>query len=390
MYDPRECALEGCSTSFEPSVWNQRYCSPQHKRDQENSNRRAYVSDLADAIAPLYTEDSQPDNESIIEYLRKENQRLGRATDKLKNSVADYSDVVYKAAYEALSQINLKPIKPPNNKSNSKKTAEVANPILSDFQCGKVTPSYNSNICRERISLYGDKVLDLTEVQRSDHPVNVAHVHMLGDMVEGEGIFPTQSHLLDTSLYKQVINVVEITVDFLRKMLSTFDHVHVVGVQGNHGALNRRVYNPETNMDRMAYKFCQMIFETEPRISFNIPEGHGESSFYAIDDIGEYSVLLMHGDQFSSPTNIGSYHRKILGWQTSGIPERFDDVMIGHWHQNTKASMGQTVLRIAGSPESTNLYAQERLGVMSRPSQHLQYIHPINGFVTAEYDCWLD
>jgi hypothetical protein len=47
------------------------------------------------------------------------------------------------------------------------------------------------------------------------------------------------------------------------------------------------------------------------------------------------------------------------------------------------------MLRISGSPESYNTYAQEYFSSMSRPSQQLMYVHPENG-ITGEYSIWLD
>jgi hypothetical protein len=62
---------------------------------------------------------------------------------------------------------------------------------------------------------------------------------------------------------------------------------------------------------------------------------------------------------------------------------------MGHYHQQFKMSLGSTILRISGSPESFNTYAQEYFFSMSRPSQQLMFIHPERG-VTSEYTIWLD
>jgi hypothetical protein len=387
----RICAAPECEQEFEPNSHNQIYHDQQCKRDVENTRRRRELArDVAAALAPSYGIDEDLDI-GQVEFLRKENKRLHNLVLKHKNNAAEQVSAAYRAAFDALSNIDIKPISSPKLGKGSQEE-EVANPVLSDFQVGKVTASYNSDICRERIEAFGDKVDRITNIQRSDHPVNRAHVYALGDMVEGEDIFPGQTFEIDSSLYRQIITGVEITTDFLRRMLSMFESVHFAGVIGNHGLIssrNRAHYNPETNMDRLMYKFVSMLFENEPRITFDIPDGPGESNFYTVDYIGDYGTLLMHGDQLGQPTSTHSYYKKVLGWKDTGIPERFDDVFIGHWHQNTKVTLGTTVLRIAGTPESDNTYAQERLGVMGRPSQHLQFVSPHRG-VTAEYDCYLD
>jgi hypothetical protein len=45
---------------------------------------------------------------------------------------------------------------------------------------------------------------------------------------------------------------------------------------------------------------------------------------------------------------------------------------------------------ITGSPESGNVYAQEHLAAVARPSQRLHFIDPERGQVASEYVVWLD
>lgn len=392
MIEESICAAPECEESFQKSVHNQLYCSSSCKRDAENARRRRDLArDVAAAIAPSYGFDVDVDEDEQLEFLRTENRRLQNLYIKHKLNSNEQVNAIYQAAFDAFSGLALSPVKPPKLTKTSAEE-EVANPVIADWQVGKKTLSYNSDVCAERIGVFGDKIERITNIQRSDHPVRRAHVYALGDMVEGEDIFPGQAFEIDSSLYRQVVTGVEITTDFLRRMLSLFETVHFAGVIGNHGLLSskgRGKYNPETNMDRLMYKFISMLFADEPRITFDIPDGAGESNFYTVDYIGDYGTLLMHGDQLGQPTSAHSYYKKVLGWKDTGVPERFDDVFIGHWHQNTKLTLGTTVLRIAGTPESDNTYAQERLGVMGRPSQHLQFVHPDRG-VTAEYDVYLD
>lgn len=390
MSDTVLCAAQDCDEEFTQNTHNHIYHSPHCKRQEENRRRREMVSDITAAVSSMYMEDEEV--EERLTYLRKENQRLARLVDKHKNGKAELVEAVYRGVTDSISKMNLKPITPPKNGTKKKGKEEVCNPWLSDWQLGKRTASYNSDVCAERIELFSDKILEITDVQRSDHPVKQCHVYLLGDIVEGEEIFQGQSHLIDSSLYGQIVRGIEITSDFLRRMLSTFDTVHVAGVIGNHGSAggrNRRDWNDETNFDRLLYKLVSMLFAEEPRITFNIPDGFGERNFYAIDYIGDFGTLLIHGDQFSVPTSLHSYMKKILGWKSGSIPEHFDEVAAGHYHQDTKATFGTTVMRISPSPESDNTFAQEFMGAMGRPAQHLQFVVPSQG-VSAEYTVFLD
>lgn len=342
-------------------------------------------------------EDQQPfnldsDNISPVEFLRSENKRLARLLDKHKAVTVEATNAVYQAAHDAFSRFDLPNI-PKRSFPVGRFTPETAVAVFADWQLGKVTPDYNSSVLEDRIDLYTEKLLEITEIQRKHHNVDNLHVWLLGDIVEGEEIFPGQSHLIDSGLYRQVgVNGPKVLSKFLYTALENFENVHVTGVIGNHGSVGgrlRKLYDPETNMDRLLYKIVSLIFENNERITFDIPDGRGERNFYAIDKIGNYKTLLIHGDQLPSPSSIPSYKSKILSWKDSGIPEHFDDVFMGHYHQQFKMSLGSTILRISGSPESFNTYAQEYFFSMSRPSQQLMFVHPERG-ITSEYTIWLD
>ena len=190
--------------------------------------------------------------------------------------------------------------------------------------------------------------------------------------------------------------------NFVTKMLENFEKVTFVGVIGNHGSIGgraRRDHDPETNADRMLYRIVELMFENEKRISFNIPDGRGERHWYAIDSIGKYKSLLIHGDQFGSLSSFYSFQKKVYGWKIGGIERKdndgnlideFNDVYFGHFHTPTKMTFNTVQCRISGSPESTNTYAIEVLGAVGQASQPLMFVHPEKGIVTAEYTCWLD
>ena len=230
---------------------------------------------------------------STINFLRSENKKLAKMVDKYKNVKEEASNAVYQAAYEAFSSFELPNVSYKPYASNNKSTPETAVAVFADWQLGKITKSYNSDVLAKRIELYTEKMLEIVNIQRMHHNVDTLHVWLLGDIVEGEEIFPGQSHLLDAGLYRQVgMYGPEILVKFLTTALQNFKHIHITGVIGNHGAVGgraRRQHDPETNMDRLLYKIIQWIFKDEKRISFNIPDGRGERSFYAIDRVGSYS-----------------------------------------------------------------------------------------------------
>lgn len=336
------------------------------------------------------------DYEQRYEELRKAHERVLRQLDKAKTTKAEYTQAVYQAVMDAIPGLSIPKVPKPTKPAKSKLTPEYAVAVLSDWQLAKVTPSYNTEICEERIELYGDKLVELVNIQRAHHPVNELRVWLIGDIVEGELIFPGQQYLIDASLYSQVtVDGPRILTNFLRKMLTEFQSIHITAVIGNHGALggrSRRDYNPESNADRMLYRIVQQLLAQETRITWDIPDGANERNWYAVDTVGSKSVLLFHGDQirggFAGYPWYG-FGKKVMGWGVGAVPEHFDYAVCGHWHQPTSFVLNTKMVYCNGSTESHNTYAMEQLAAVGNPCQWLLFMHPENG-ITAEYRVWLD
>jgi hypothetical protein len=333
--------------------------------------------------------------EQAEEDIRVALTRTLRQLEEAKVSKAELVEAVYRAAHDAAVSFTYSPVPRPVKRKTGR-NAEVAVAMLGDWQLGKVTPDYNSGACEDRIRQFADKVIEMTEIQRADHPVDELHVWLLGDLVEGELIFPGQAHRIDGGLYRQVVlDGPRILSDFLRRMLTAYTKVSVTAVIGNHGAIggaSRREMAPDTNSDRMLYRIVADRLSEEKRLTWIIPDAAGERSWYAIDQIGNYSCLLFHGDQirggFAGMPFYGFY-KAINGWASGAIREPFGDAACGHWHQHATLTFNQRILRINGSTESYNTWSQEQLKAMGDPSQRLMFVHPEKGKVTCEYQIYL-
>jgi hypothetical protein len=136
----------------------------------------------------------------------------------------------------------------------------------------------------------------------------------------------------------------------------------------------------------------RLVFE------FAEPGNSGERGWWSLDEIGNYSCLLVHGDQFRGSLGVPWYgiRKKVLGWAAMGhnpdLPfPQFQDLAFGHWHQPVNWTINGIGCRGCGSTESANDYAAEQLAGMGRPSQRVMFVEPEAGHVTAEYpEVWLD
>ncbi len=326
--------------------------------------------------------------------VKRENVRLARELHAVKHKHADYLETVHNALTETLSGIRVSPVPPPVPlvpRGGAQRKEEYAVALLSDLQTGKLTPDYNSDVCRERVLRYARKIVELADIQRRDHPVRHAVVPMLGDLVEGTDIFPGQQWLIDSTLYAQIFNTTPtILADFCRILLANFDTVTVYAVDGNHGRIGRKgVFGPEDNADRMVYRVLELLMRDEPRFKMIMRDPKGERNWYQVMRLGNYSAMLLHGDQIRGSMGYPWYGlgKKVHSWASGGLmrDETFDDVMHGHYHQLARIPLNHRTVWANGSTESYNTFAQETLAAQSEPMQWLLFCDPEKGRITASY-----
>ena len=285
-----------------------------------------------------------------------------RALDEQKTKKAELVAAVYAAAKDAAAAVSIPPVpKPPKDKRRADPEAAVL--LLADWQYGKTTPEYDSDIAKQRVERLTDKALRIIDYVRQHHPVPEVHVLMLGDLVEGELIFPGQSHRIDASLYRQTFEVGEMVANLLRRFAANVDTVKAEGVIGNHGAIGgpvRRESHPETNADAMAMQIARLHLGSD-RIDFPEPVTDNERHWYAIHEVMGRKWMLFHGDQVRGYAGIPWYgFRKLVqGWYVTLGP--FQYAASGHWHQTIREDINGIIHFGAGSTESANTYAQEYL-----------------------------
>lgn len=324
--------------------------------------------------------------------LRAQNKRIYEALVKEKDKAQRLIQAVYDAARDAAENVTpAKPTPKPTVDRRRGKRPEVALPHTTDWQRSKVTESYDSEICDRRVLQYADKIEEITEIQRADHPVKHAVVLFTGDMLEGCKIFPGQEWEVDATLFEQLFGVADMMETFVKRMLSIYETIDVVAEYGNHGRIGKPSdgFKRSDNFDRIAYQIVKNRLAREDRIL----EFKSSGDWYQHHTVGNYAFMAVHGDEIKSfGGNLPAYGilRKANAWAT-GVVEPFRDLYIGHYHQSMQLQManGGSVF-MTGSTESHNEFAQEFVAATGDPSQRLNFVNPDRGIVTAEYRIWLD
>ena len=285
-----------------------------------------------------------------------------RALDRERRKKAELVEAVYQAAKDAAASMTFPAVKRAK-RDKAKGDPEAAIILMADWQWGKVTPAYDSDVAKARVEKFTDKALRIIDYVRAHHPVDEVNVLYLGDLVEGELIFPGQAHRIDASLYRQTFEVGEAIANQLRLLQAHVNVVRARGVRGNHGEMggrSRRDMHPETNADAMAMQIARLALPDT--IDFPEPLTKGERHWYDIHEVMGRKWFLAHGDQVKG-ASFGipwyGFGKKVQGWYMTLGP--FDYVATGHWHQTVREDINGIIHFGAGSTESANTYAQEFL-----------------------------
>jgi hypothetical protein len=340
---------------------------------------------LADDLENIKKE-ADPEIVELRKALNNAQKQLSKA--KIRND--ELVIATHRGAYEAMLALGKVEPVPAPKVDKRKASAEVALIHSTDWQGAKVTTSYNSEIMRQRVLQFADKIVHLTELQRAHHPVRECVVMFGGDMVEGLFNYPAQLWQIDSSLFEQFVNVSRLCVDFVRVMLANFEKVTVVAEWGNHGRIGgKRAEVPKNdNVDRMVYEMSRQILAGEKRLTWeDCPEDIQEV------EVGNYRALLMHGDElgrsgFASPAAwIAGANR----WKAGAHDYDFHDIFLGHYHRHAQEPIQKHYnIFWTGSTESDNRYARDSMAASGAPSQRLHFVDPVKGRTTAQYQVYLD
>ena len=327
-----------------------------------------------------------------VEDLRAALVRTQRSLLRAKTKTEHLVEAVLEAAHDAYIAHPVGKLPPPP-KDRRKAPSEAALWHLTDWQGAKVTPSYNSEVMHKRVHRFVDKAIQITDIQRKDHPVKDCYIVLGGDMIEGLFNFPTQPFEIDATLFGQFVTVSNLLVEVVTRALSVYENVTVVAEWGNHGRLgSKRDAVPRSdNADRMTYELARQNL-----LASGIKNLTWEDSGEDIQrvEIGNYRALVIHGDEigrtgYASPTTIVNHVNR---WRSGSYPWEFRDVYVGHYHTHYQYSLadGAGAVYGTGSTESDNRYASVGLASSAVPSQRLHFINPQKGRVTAQYQVWLD
>jgi hypothetical protein len=268
----------------------------------ENQKDFEVKSNEYDLNAEDFADDEINEEEEYLEIIEKEKQKATKNKEKrllqklLKEKAI--TELIVQTIKECIVSFPA-PEKVKPKKTRETKDYEEALLLFSDAQIGEEIKledtngfgEYNINIFKKRMSYLTDSIREIAEKQYNK--IDTLNIFMLGDNVDGLGIYRGQEHHLDVLVVDQVLIGAEEMAKSLIECLDTFDKIKVWGIVGNHGRVGRKGENPTTvNWDYVLYKIMEKMLDNyKERIEWIIPKSN-----WCIADVCGENFLLLHGD----------------------------------------------------------------------------------------------
>lgn len=239
-------------------------------------------------------------------------------------------------------------------KSVKGKKEETAVLCISDVHLGKKTETYNLNQFVKRLDNLLASVSEVTSLVRKNCNIKKLHIFLMGDILDGEEIFPSQQASLEHHLFHQLVYAEKYFSSFIKSLLEIFEEVELDCVYGNHGRKSKAC-STKTNFDLIFYKMLELQFKEIPRVIFNISE-----EFYNYAEVSGKRFLLVHGHQFvmTNGTPWYSILRAVANWSGS-LPKSFDYMACGHFHTTGMIPWNTKRIILNGTFTSSDDFSQE-------------------------------
>ncbi len=266
---------------------------------------------------------------------------------------------------------------------------------LADWHVGEVVKSaetggvnaFNNAILERRVQ----RVLDTAISLAQNHMVNPHYpeivVPLLGDFVTGE-IHDELARTNDLGVFPSILRAADLLTNALVVLSSVFGRVRAPAVCGNHGRFDRR-WQVKTftlrNADWLVYQIVQARLQEaklDGRIQVQVEEVN-EAAF----TVEGLRFLAVHGhdlgvkggDGMIGPLGPITRGRLKIEAQKAAQGQRFDVLLMGHWHFDAHLPGLIVVNTLKGYDE----FAKNSLRARpTPPSQTLFFAHPDHGITS--------
>lgn len=194
--------------------------------------------------------------------------------------------------------------------------------LLSDIHYGmefnNVFGAYNHEIAANRLHRYANCIKALAEETKSD----TCYLSLLGDLISGN-IHPLLKAENSMDVTEQVVGVSNLICEFIRCLASSFKHVYVNSVSGNHSRIEPNKDNAPRaeRLDKLIPFYCKAALSNQENVEF---QEEPEDSISMFNIFGQ-NYLAVHGDFDISLVDSARNLSEVLG-------TKINCVVAGHLH----------------------------------------------------------
>jgi hypothetical protein len=256
--------------------------------------------------------------------------------------------------------------------------------VMSDIHFGKKTMTYNPEVFEKRLS-EASKRLRRIRTLLGDYKFDELVVCVLGDTVDGAGIYPTQFHHQDlTNADEQAEVLSKLLAKFGKEQQDAWGKLRFECVPGNHGRSG--AFNSEAqNYDLTTYKYLELRLEEA-----GIPVLYNKTGdlFIRRITVRGHRYLAFHGHSIRLFQQIPWYGitQRVMRWHNSSLAP-FDTVLMGHFHTCQMVTANKVRIFLTGTPVTDDEWALQILGMEGSPRWWLVGIsdhHPITWQFTVD------
>jgi predicted MPP superfamily phosphohydrolase len=392
--EERTCNLSTCSNTFVPKVYNQSYCSPDHRRLGVNETRRVgkfdtrtceycgieYTPRRFDQRYCSVQHSAQALNESRYPDVEREKAKPNAEVEDLKRELS-----LYEREWKA---------KPRWLQTQKKERERYGTLIafLSDTHYGEVViakemadyNAYNLDIAEQRTKRFFERTMRVAKQYLAGVTYDGIVLALGGDLVSGD-IHEELEQTNEMSTYETVEWAVPRLRAGIELWLEEFGQVHVVSAPGNHGRNTKKPRHKKrsaNNADTHIARLLAGSMDGVDGVTFDVPR-----SLDASFEIYGRRFALEHGDEARGgngqvgamgPVKIRAYRRLL---QTSMEGAAMDYLLVGHFHQLVMAPQQGFVMN--GSLKGYDEYARAKAFKPEPPQQALMVMTPEHGLTVC-------
>lgn len=240
--------------------------------------------------------------------------------------------------------------------------------LYSDAHCGLRATStalgglggFDVDIWEERHNRLQAAVCEAQETFQADELIELG----LGDLMDGQDIFKSQSYHIDKSVPEQVVLAGQRLAKDMAVYAGVFPRIRNFFVLGNHGRKGRYDENPyAVNYESIVYELARAYTRDMSHITWE-----GSDSWYQVVDILGLLFVILHGDDIRSfGPNLPAGMMRTKQSYMSMLNMPFDYLCAGHHHR----AFSDPQLLANGSFVGATEFTAKKLSVVGLPSQKL-------------------